>query len=48
MKTLITKLKLALFLRIGESLGFDEIEIDHADGAVTSVTFTKTDDTRRH
>lgn len=46
MKTLITKLKLALFLRIGESLSFDEIEIDHADGAVTSITFTRTTNER--
>ena len=46
MKTLITRLKLALFLRIGESLGFNEIGIDHADGAVTSITFTKTTNER--
>ena len=42
MKTLITRLKLALFLRIGESLHFDIIEFDDANGVVTSVTFSKT------
>ncbi len=42
MKTLITKLKLYLFLHLGRSLRFDIIEFDDDNGVVTSVTFTKT------
>lgn len=46
MKTLITKLKLYLFLHLGRSLRFDIVEFDNDNGVVTSVTFTKTTNER--